>query len=1007
MKQKLRQLAFSALGLWLSASALSAQGVGINDDNTNPDPSAMLDVKSSNKGTLIPRVALSSTAVAAPVAAPATSLLVYNTQTAGDVTPGFYYWNGTIWVRFQTGTASNDWALLGNAGTNPALNFIGTTDNQPLVTRTNGAERMRVLANGNVGINTTTPAGQLVVATNFGAGVNRGAWVTGHINGNNGVILGMRKSRGTEAAPAAVAANDYAGCIVSHHHDGSSYLLNGYIGYRITGAAAAGSIPGEWFLSASNANDNDPYASGTVRMVVQSTGNVGIGITAPAERLHVGGNVRTSSLAGVGTRLVSSDANGTLTNFATGTNGQMLSVVAGTPTWTNNLEWSISGNANTTDGTHFLGTTNSVPLTFRVNNQRAARVDHLTSNAFFGYLAGNLSTGTENTATGTEALALNTSGAANTSAGYRAMRNNTTGGFNTAFGHNALAANTTSSINVAIGTNALAANTAAGNVAVGYNALTSNTTGNGNTAVGTSALGSNTTGTNNTALGSSALSANQTGTGNIAVGIMTLINNTTGNNNIGIGQSSLITNTAGIGNIGVGTNTLYNSTGSQNIAIGTFAMQDVSTGNFNIAIGGNANRLNTAGGSNIVIGQSAMGSSTAGSNNIAIGISALSNSTGSSNIGIGGGALFNVTTGTNNLGLGSSTLNNYSTASQNTAIGNGAMSGSVVTNTGGNNTAVGYNALRTNETGTGNTVVGTSAGLTNTTGSNNTLIGISANVSANNLTNATAIGANATVAASNSMVLGNNANVGIGTNNPVYGKLQVVGNSIFSLTAGGFTGGSAAYIRGRDGFSTPTTPDYTWWNSDQTGLFHPAGPVIGFCVNGFGEVMRIQDNRVGIATTTPGGAFELGIDQGRKPGTNVWTIPSDERLKTIHGSYNKGLSELMQLQPIRYTYKNAGGREFHTDVLATEQIGFSAQNVQGVFPEAVGKDDDGFLNLNTHAILVAYLNAIKQLHANNEQLKADNAALRQRLEALEQENAGIRADVESIKTLLQSTSSQK
>ena len=49
------------------------------------------------------------------------------------------------------------WELRGNAGTNPANDFLGTTDNQPLAIRTNGAEALRVGATGNGGVGTTEP----------------------------------------------------------------------------------------------------------------------------------------------------------------------------------------------------------------------------------------------------------------------------------------------------------------------------------------------------------------------------------------------------------------------------------------------------------------------------------------------------------------------------------------------------------------------------------------------------------------------------------------------------------------------------------------------------------------------------------------------------------------------------------------------------------------------------------------------------------------------------------
>lgn len=88
-----------------------AQNVGINSTAATPDPSAMLDVVASDKGVLIPRVALTSILVAAPVTSPLTSLLVYNTATAGtspnDVVPGYYYWNGTQWQRFVATTYLN------------------------------------------------------------------------------------------------------------------------------------------------------------------------------------------------------------------------------------------------------------------------------------------------------------------------------------------------------------------------------------------------------------------------------------------------------------------------------------------------------------------------------------------------------------------------------------------------------------------------------------------------------------------------------------------------------------------------------------------------------------------------------------------------------------------------------------------------------------------------------------------------------------------------------------
>ena len=120
-----------------------AQNIGINATGALPNPSAILDVSSSNKGILIPRVALTASNVAAPLTAPVASLLIYNTATAGtvhdNVIPGYYYWTGAQWTRLiNGGTGINDqWNLLGNGGTVDGTHFIGTTDNVPLIFKMN------------------------------------------------------------------------------------------------------------------------------------------------------------------------------------------------------------------------------------------------------------------------------------------------------------------------------------------------------------------------------------------------------------------------------------------------------------------------------------------------------------------------------------------------------------------------------------------------------------------------------------------------------------------------------------------------------------------------------------------------------------------------------------------------------------------------------------------------------------------------------------------------------
>ena len=138
----MKKILFYSVTLLLGANLL-AQNVGIGTNT--PDASARLHIVDPNRGIIIPNVALTATNASGPVTSPATSLLVYNTATAGtapnNVWSGFYYWNGSSWVRLDTG--NGDWKLLGNAGTNETVNFIGTTDAQGLTVRTNNLERFR------------------------------------------------------------------------------------------------------------------------------------------------------------------------------------------------------------------------------------------------------------------------------------------------------------------------------------------------------------------------------------------------------------------------------------------------------------------------------------------------------------------------------------------------------------------------------------------------------------------------------------------------------------------------------------------------------------------------------------------------------------------------------------------------------------------------------------------------------------------------------------------------
>ena len=202
--------------------------------------------------------------------------------------------------------------------------------------------------------------------------------------------------------------------------------------------------------------------------------------------------------------------------------------------------WLLGGNAGTVDGTNFLGTTDNVALSFRVNNQRSGRID--VENTFFGYRSAFQNpTGQRNTAIGSSALFSTTTGFDNTAVGSVALASNTTGWSNSAFGRLALEHNTTGNYNTAIGQSALIFNsTGSENVAVGMGAALGNGSSNYNTAIGTNSQMFHQQ-HENTSVGGYSLAFYDGGNGNTAVGFRAHAQVTPSNNyNTAIGHSTSI-----------------------------------------------------------------------------------------------------------------------------------------------------------------------------------------------------------------------------------------------------------------------------------------------------------------------------------------------------------------------------------------------------------------------------------------------------------------------------------
>jgi len=177
----------------------SQNGVGINTDGTAPDGSSVLDVKSSDKGFLLPRVALGGTDDASIITNPATSLVVYNTTGAGsgitEVFPGFYYNAGTPaspnWKRITSGN-TDAWVVGGNHSTSPGTDYLGTSDANDMVLKANSTEIIRLKTSGRVGIGTTTPSTKLEVFASAGDAIyGRSPNVGGYVGYETNISAGI------------------------------------------------------------------------------------------------------------------------------------------------------------------------------------------------------------------------------------------------------------------------------------------------------------------------------------------------------------------------------------------------------------------------------------------------------------------------------------------------------------------------------------------------------------------------------------------------------------------------------------------------------------------------------------------------------------------------------------------------------------------------------------------------------------------------------------------------
>jgi len=252
-----------AMAMLTCAITALAQSVGIG--TATPAASAQLDVSSTTKGVLVPRV---TTAQMNAIAAPDNGLLVYNTDSAA-----FAYRDASGWLYLRgNANRANGWSTLGNAGTDPATHFIGTTDEQPVVVRQNN-QRAGFLATSNTswGVGALNPAGTGTGNIALGA-----ATLNSNTTGSNNVAVGINALSQNTTRSNLVAVGDSAlfnngsGATASFEASGntavgSKSLYDNTTGYfnTATGADAL----------SSNTTGNSNTANGRSALINNTTGS--------------------------------------------------------------------------------------------------------------------------------------------------------------------------------------------------------------------------------------------------------------------------------------------------------------------------------------------------------------------------------------------------------------------------------------------------------------------------------------------------------------------------------------------------------------------------------------------------------------------------------------------------------------------------------------------------------------------------------------------------------------
>jgi hypothetical protein len=258
---------------FLISSNVYAQNVGINATGAAPSTDAMLDISSTNKGLLIPRLNIVNLTTIAPIVGGSTpGLLVFNTNASSG--RGYHYWSGSEWVKLMT--SDDGWQLSGNLGTNSSVDFIGTTDSQALTVRLNNTAKVRFETNGTIS----------TLNTGYSVFLGENAGINDDLTDNDNVFIGYESGTANTTGYSNVAMgkqslySNTTGSRNSSYGDLSLYSnTTGYGNCAFGRHSMKENLTGERNVAVGhgailkNTSGNDNTGIGTIALYSNTTGN--------------------------------------------------------------------------------------------------------------------------------------------------------------------------------------------------------------------------------------------------------------------------------------------------------------------------------------------------------------------------------------------------------------------------------------------------------------------------------------------------------------------------------------------------------------------------------------------------------------------------------------------------------------------------------------------------------------------------------------------------------------